>query len=66
MKKIKVQRKYIKRQSGYEIVPEIRISGKWLTQHGIEIGSHIHICLEPPMKAIKNPHLPKQIKIMNI
>jgi hypothetical protein len=66
MKTIKVQRKYVKRQLGHDIVPEIRISGKWLKEQGITIGSYIHVCIAPTEKTIKNPRSHKQIKILNI
>jgi hypothetical protein len=69
MKLLKVRGKHVSRIQGEEIVPEIRISGKWLLELGIKPGSTIQIhieCNEIIIKAINNPPNQKQIANHNI
>ncbi len=57
------------RIQGEEIVPEIRMSGKWLLELGINPGSIIQLsieCNEIIIKAINNPPNQKQNANHNI
>ena len=42
-RKLKVYHKYQTRRWKYITVPEIRLSGKWLTQFGFDIGKEITV-----------------------
>ncbi len=69
MKLMRVQKKYVPRNRGEQMVPEIRLSGKWLQELGINPGSIIELSIENQgikIKAIKNPSFQKQTAYQNI
>lgn len=46
MKRIKVQTKYVQRKKDpFFKVPELRISGKWIEESGISIGSVVEVSI---------------------
>ena len=53
-KKIKLQSKYRALAWGKQkIVPELRVNGMWLEQHGFKAGEQVEITIEPNQLTIK-------------
>ncbi len=46
LRKVKVYPKFVQRSSGFIQVAEIRLSGKWLSSHGFEIGKMVEVNCE--------------------
>mgnify|MGYP002621750514 CR=1 FL=1 len=43
---LKIQPKYVPRSVRYQIVPEIKLTGKWLSQYGFMVNERVEIYCE--------------------
>lgn len=53
VKKIKLQPKHRALAHSQKVVPELRINGNWLAQHGFMAGSRVEITVEKDLLTIK-------------
>ncbi len=53
IKTIKLQPKFRSLASSQKIVPELKISGMWLSQHGFEAGGKVEITVAEKQLIIK-------------